>query len=92
MAVNVTREEIMAQKYCSILDRTKAMTFSWSVAEQLVGGKARLIRLMQENKIAYDKPLNAANTRWQFSANDVLRNIKPMRDWRLKILNDSIKP
>lgn len=76
---------IMAQKYQSILDRTKDMTFSWAVAVHLVGGKKRLERLMLEGAIHYDKPFGAANTRWQFSASDILMNIKPLKNGQVKV-------
>lgn len=69
---------VMAQKYESIIKRTEDMTFSWAVAVKLVGGKKRLERLMLEEKVRYDKPFGAVNTRWKFSASDILRNIKPL--------------
>jgi hypothetical protein len=69
---------IMAQKYESILERTKDMTFSWAMAVKLVGGKKRLERLMQEDKVRFDKPFGSTNTRWQFVASDILSNIKPL--------------
>lgn len=75
---NVSKVAIMAQKYESILERTKDMTFSWAMAVKLVGGKKRLERLMLEEKVRYDKPFGAPNTRWQFVACDILSNIKPL--------------
>lgn len=69
---------IMAQKYQSIINLTKGMTFSWAVSVRLVGGKKRLERLMLEGKINYSKSLGAANTKWKFAACDVLSNIKPV--------------
>lgn len=69
---------VMAQKYQSIIERTENMTFSWAVAVKLVGGKKRLERLMLEEKVRYDKPFGAANTRWKFAASDILRNVKPL--------------
>lgn len=71
--------EVMAQKYRSILERTKGMTFSWAVAVHLVGGRKRLERLMIEEKVQYDKPFGAPNTKYQFAASDILKNIKPMK-------------
>ncbi len=70
--------DVMAQKYQSIIERTEDMTFSWAVAVKLVGGKKRLERLMLEEKVRYDKPFGAANTRWKFAASDILRNVKPL--------------
>lgn len=78
MVQSTSSTAIMAQKYESILERTKDMTFSYAVAVKLVGGKKRLERLMQENKVRYDKPFGSVNTRWQFSATDILSNVKPL--------------
>ena len=78
MTENVSRVAIMAQKYESIIERTKDMTFSYAVAVKLVGGRKRLERLMQEQKVRYDKPFGSVNARWQFSANDILSNVKPL--------------
>lgn len=69
--------QVMARKYQSILLQVKGMTLSWNVAEHLVGGKKRLKRLMAEKKVNFDKPFGAVNTKWQFDAADILRNIKP---------------
>ena len=33
---------------------------------------------MQENKVRFDKPFGATNTKWQFVACDILSNIKPL--------------
>ena len=82
MAESVSRVAIMAQKYESILERTKDMTFSYAVAVRLVGGRKRLERLMQEEKVRYDKPFGSANTRWQFAAADILSNVKPLTGTR----------
>lgn len=76
--------EVMAQKYQSILERTKDMTFSWAVAVRLVGGKKRLERLMQENKVRYDKPFGAVNTKWKFAASDILAYVKPLSVTKVK--------
>lgn len=73
----MTDVEIMARKYQSILIQVQGMTLSWSIAEHLVGGRKRLERLMAEDKVRYDKPLTAANSKWQFNAADILTNIKP---------------
>ena len=72
-----TETQVMARKYQSILIQVQGMTFSWNVAEHLVGGKKRLERLMAEEKVRFDKPFGASNTKWQFNAADILSNIKP---------------
>lgn len=77
--------EIMAQKFESVLERTRDMKFSWSVAVHLVGGRKRLERLMLEEKVRYDKPFGAVNTKWQFAANDILNNIKPLPMAKVKL-------
>lgn len=69
--------QIMAQKYQQILVQVSGLTFSWKIAQKLVGGRKRLERLMGEDKIRYDKPFGASNTKWLFNASDVLSNVKP---------------
>lgn len=69
--------QVMAQKYQQILARVSGMTFSWTTAEKIVGGKKRLQRLMSEEKVRYDKAFGAANTKWLFNAADILHNVKP---------------
>lgn len=69
--------QVMARKYQSILIQVDGMTFSWKIAEHLVGGKKRLQRLMDERKVRFDKSLASANSKWQFNATDIIRNIKP---------------
>ena len=69
--------QVMAQKYLQIISQVKGMTFSWKVSQKLVGGKKRLERLMLEEKVKYDKPEGAPNTKWQFDAADIFANIKP---------------
>lgn len=76
--------EVQAQKYRSLVSRFTGLTFSWTMAERLVGGEKRLKRLMQEGKVQYDKPFGAPNTRWMFNAEDIVRNVKP----QLRIVDD----
>lgn len=76
--------EVQAQKYRSLVSRFTGLTFSWAMAQRLVGGEKRLKRLMAENKVRYDKPFGAANTRWMFNAEDIVCNVKP----QLRAVND----
>ena len=68
---------IMAQKYLQILTQMEGMTLSWKISQKLVGGKKRLERLMLEERVRYDKPEGAPNTKWLFNATDILENVKP---------------
>lgn len=68
---------IMAQKYLQILTQVEGMTLSWKIAQKMVGGKKRLERLMLEEKVRYEKPKGAPNTKWLFNACDIFENVKP---------------
>lgn len=48
-------------------------TFGKNEAASIVGGRGRLIRLMDEGKIRIDKPTNKQNGKWFCNAADVLR-------------------
>jgi hypothetical protein len=52
-----------------------AETFSKDLASRLVGGRARLIRLIEAEKIRAIKPTNKQNGKWRVNAADVLRNV-----------------
>lgn len=75
--MNSLQTEVMAQKYQQIIVQVSGLTFSWKIAQKLVGGKKRLERLMCEERVRYDKPFGAPNTKWMFNASDILSNIKP---------------
>ncbi|MDE6276855.1 MAG: hypothetical protein K2M06_01985 [Muribaculaceae bacterium] len=49
--------------------------FSKSVAAKLVGGRARLLKLISLGKIAVEKPTVKQNGKWYCSAGDVIRYI-----------------
>jgi hypothetical protein len=52
-------------------------TFGKRMSEQIVGGRARLERLIVEGKIRADKVnASAQNGKWQCNASDVLRYAK----------------
>lgn len=67
----------MAQKFQQILVQVRDMTFSWKTAQKIVGGKKRLEKLMAEERVRYDKPFGAPNTKWLFNASDIFANVKP---------------
>ena len=49
-------------------------TFGLRKSERIVGGHARLMRLIEDGKIRAEKVnCNAANGKWQCNAGDVLR-------------------
>lgn len=68
---------IMAQKYLQILTQMSGLNISWKLAQKIVGGKKRLERLMLEERVRYSKPEGAPNTKWQFNACDIFKNVKP---------------
>ena len=52
-------------------------TFGLRKSERIVGGHARLIRLIEEGKIRAEKVNGAAqNGKWQCNASDVLRHAR----------------
>lgn len=69
--------QVMAEKYLQIITQVEGMTLSWKISQKLVGGKKRLERLMLEEKVRYDKPEGASNTKWLFNAADIFTNVKP---------------
>lgn len=69
--------KVMAEKYLQIISQVEGMTLSWKISQKLVGGKKRLEKLMMEEKVRYDKPEGAVNTKWLFNAVDIFSNIKP---------------
>lgn len=51
------------------------IVFSKTEAAKLVGGRARLLRLVGAGKIRVDKPTNRQNGKWFCNAGDVIRYI-----------------
>ncbi len=61
----------------TILRLMNGQTFGLRFSEKLVGGRARLERLIVEGKIRADKVnASAQNGKWQCNASDVLRYAK----------------
>lgn len=52
------------------------ITFSKTEAALLLGGKARLLRLVGQGKIRVEKPTNKQNGKWFCNAADVITNMK----------------
>lgn len=71
-------QDVMAQKYQSLLRRTERLHVSYRKAVQLIGGEKRLERLMLQKRIRYFKPEGGVNTMWRFNLSDVIRNVKPL--------------
>lgn len=69
---------VKVQKYESLLNRMKGRTFSWNMAQHLVGGEKRLMRLMEGGRIHGVKPDGAPNSQWQIDATEVILNVKPL--------------
>lgn len=50
--------------------------FGYRVAASIVGGRARLDRLIMEGRIRADKPCQKQNGKWMCNAADVLRHTR----------------
>lgn len=50
--------------------------FGYRVAASIVGGRARLDRLIIEGRIRADKPSVAQNGKWRCNASDVLKYVR----------------
>lgn len=55
-------------------------TFCKTEAAEIVGGRARLIRLVESGEIRADKKSVKQNGRWYCNAADVLRHCRNMRN------------
>lgn len=54
----------------------RGITFSRTMSAKIVGGEARLMRLVMEGKIRVDKPSDKQNGKWFCTGGDVIRNMK----------------
>lgn len=59
-----------------IILRRHNITFSKREAAKLVGGTARLLRLITAGKVRVESTMIKQNSRWRCDGGDVLRNIK----------------
>lgn len=55
--------------------RKHGIFFSKTESARLVGGKARLLRLISAGRIKVEKPTNKQNGKWFCSADDIVRYI-----------------
>ena len=57
-----------------LLITLNGITFSQREAEKIVGGRARLTRLVCEGKIRMERRKNRQNSRWYCNAFDCIKN------------------
>lgn len=69
MLIDGTAEARLAD----ILIVMERKTFGRNEAASIVGGRGKLIRLMDEGKVRVEKPTNKQNGKWFCNAADVLR-------------------
>lgn len=66
-----------AERYDTIMRVMNGMTFGLRYSEKIVGGRTRLIRLIEQGHIRAEKGNgNAQNGKWLCNASDVLRYAK----------------
>ena len=62
------------ERYQTIMRVMNGMTFGLRYSERIVGGRSRLMRLIEQGHIRAEKVNgNAQNGKWQCNASDVLR-------------------
>ena len=81
-------------RLADILTIMECKTFGRNEAASIVGGRGKLIKLMDEGKIRVSKPTNKQNGKWFCNAADVLRyaivKIKqPRKNKKYESKNDS---
>lgn len=69
-------ESIKARLCDNILAVMDGKTFGKRVAEEIVGGRQKLRRLMEAGKVAFTKDSPSQNGKWQVNAADVLRHCR----------------
>lgn len=72
----IVRDGIAEIMLDNILRVMSTQTFSKDKSAYIVGGEKRLIRLIEEGKIASDKPTNKQNGKWHCNAAQVLLNCR----------------
>lgn len=60
----------------SLTFNSRGITFSKTIAAKIVGGEARLERLVINGKIRMEKPTCKQNGKWQCNGGDVLQHIQ----------------
>lgn len=75
-----TRYDILTSDFSvellPIVLKKHAIVFSKTEAAKLVGGKARLLKLIERGKISVEKPTNKQNGKWYCSAGDVIKYVR----------------
>lgn len=69
-------DQIKARLCDNILEMMSGKTFGKRVAEEIVGGRTKLRRLMEAGKVRFSKNNTAQNGKWQVNAGDVLRHCR----------------
>ena len=69
-------EAIKARLCDNILEMMSGKTFGKRVAEEIVGGRMKLRRLMEAGKVRFSKDSPSQNGKWQVNAADVLRHCR----------------
>ena len=64
-------------RYRSLLIAMEHKNISFAFATKIVGGKVRLMSLMESGAIRNTKPDGASNRKWLINAADCYRNIRP---------------
>lgn len=65
------------ERYETIMRVTNGLTFGLRFSERIVGGRSRLLKLIEQGHIRADKGnTNAQNGKWLCNASDVLRYAK----------------
>lgn len=72
----MTADAIKARLCENILEAMSGKTFGKRVAEEIVGGRAKLRRLMEAGKVRFSKDSPSQNGKWQVNAADVLRHCR----------------
>jgi len=72
----VTTAEIKARHLDNILEVMSCSTFGKRQAEMIVGGRAKLRRLMESGAVQFTKDNPSQNGKWRCNAADVLRHCR----------------
>lgn len=54
-------------------------TFSQRQAVEIVGGRGKLMSLIESGEVDAEKPLNVQNSKWRVNAGQVLKHCKMLR-------------
>ncbi len=75
--IPMTYEISLAERFETIMRVMNGMTFGLRQSERIVGGRSRLLKLIEQGHIRADKGnVNAQNGKWLCNASDVLRYAK----------------